>query len=368
MRNRLGLSKEDADYFHSLHPKWSYWIANVVVNELVWRDEKLMSKVIRIVLDKDVTKQTEEDLKGWSWYRASSGRGSSRARHAYGIINAWYSTNSEMIEGVKIQYPKLKMYTVKEYKQVAPYWRNQLMAGGKLVPARVAPWLSDTQRKAMTKMSGVPLMAVIDFFKTILKYADEKNWDLSSMTFKEATRKVSDLAKADQSEDKGEVMLKFKDGHYWINLNKGKCSYEQKEMGHCGSDNSGVLWSLRDKRKKPHVTMTVNEDGVIIQLKGKENKAPKGKYLKYIVQVLAIPEITGMDTPDFDIQKLNDNQKSWLAEQDPGLVYRADPVSLYREFVEGRISFDEMKGKIKEFDIEHVIFGTQKFNPSKNYL
>lgn len=88
-----------------------------------------------------------------------------------------------------------------------------------------------------------------------------------------------------------EVVYDFKDGYKMVKLtNKDQCSREGTLMGHCigGYDPGRVdLISLRDKDNNPHVTMEISHKGEVKQIKGKENRAPIEKYIKYVKEYLA---------------------------------------------------------------------------------
>lgn len=83
----------------------------------------------------------------------------------------------------------------------------------------------------------------------------------------------------------GDVVIKFKDGYYWIKLESSKCDDEAKAMGHCGAGTKGGnLYSLRNN-KKPVVTADVI-NGSLKQMRGRGNTKPLPKYHKYIVDFL----------------------------------------------------------------------------------
>lgn len=77
--------------------------------------------------------------------------------------------------------------------------------------------------------------------------------------------------------------MKFPDGYFWVKLNPEECPIEGGLMQHCGSDEKGDMYSLRDKNGAPHVTLTYNNsDNRIYQVKGKQNDSPEKKYWKYV--------------------------------------------------------------------------------------
>jgi len=128
---------------------------------------------------------------------------------------------------------------------------------------------------------------------------------------------VPAIEMAEQSEVSGDILMTFPDGSYWIDLNSGSCAYEEKMMGHCGKDLSGgTLVSLRDKRRKPHVTMTLRSN-VITQAKGKENNKPVKKYHKYITKLIVELDLDIETTNDDDL-KAEDftlNELNWIIGQ-----------------------------------------------------
>jgi hypothetical protein len=88
----------------------------------------------------------------------------------------------------------------------------------------------------------------------------------------------------DVSQLKARAEIKFPDGFFWMKLDPEECRAEGDAMGHCGQDDRGDLWSLRDKQGKPHVTMTyAPEKKTVFQIKGKQNAIPDKRYWDYIL-------------------------------------------------------------------------------------
>ena len=113
------------------------------------------------------------------------------------------------------------------------------------------------------------------------------NWkELAKLDFNEAMDYVEEVSLTE--EDEKDIVHKYKDGYYWINLGEGACELEGKRMGHCGRDDRGNLVSLRTRPKgskasKSHVTLTYNEyEDRLYQIKGRENNAPDSEYWPYI--------------------------------------------------------------------------------------
>lgn len=126
------------------------------------------------------------------------------------------------------------------------------------------------------------------------------NWkELAKMDFNEAMEYVNEVSLTE--EDEKDIVHRYKDGYYWINLGEGACELEGKRMGHCGRDDRGNLVSLRTRPKgskasKSHVTLTYNEnEETLYQIKGRENNAPDSEYWTYIkdfIDRFGVDEVT----------------------------------------------------------------------------
>jgi len=126
------------------------------------------------------------------------------------------------------------------------------------------------------------------------------NWkELAKLDFNEAMDYVEEVSLTE--EDEKDIVHKYKDGYYWINLGEGACELEGKRMGHCGKDDRGNLVSLRTRPKgskasKSHVTLTYNEyEETLYQIKGRENNAPDSEYWPYIkdfIDRFGVDEVT----------------------------------------------------------------------------
>jgi len=116
---------------------------------------------------------------------------------------------------------------------------------------------------------------------------------------------IADDASAER--DKSNAIIEFPDGFYWTDLKKSSCPHEAEKMGHCGEDERGNLISLRDPSNKPHVTMTWNEaNKTVLQIKGKENRAPDQKYWKYVKEFF---NKTKSELNDEELLRSKENEK-----------------------------------------------------------
>ena len=83
-----------------------------------------------------------------------------------------------------------------------------------------------------------------------------------------------------------QVIHTFDNGYFWYDIQSHACDFEAKKMGHCGRGDRGQLYSLRrgEKRReiKPMVTLEMDENRTVYQIKGKANAAPKEDLWTYI--------------------------------------------------------------------------------------
>lgn len=107
-------------------------------------------------------------------------------------------------------------------------------------------------------------------------------------------------------------------GLRWVDITHGddesatealrkQLKYEGDTMGHCVGgycddvlEGSTKIFSLRDAKGEPHVTIEVapGEQPAIVQVKGKQNKAPKAEYLPFVQDFLKKPYHGGEWDPD----------------------------------------------------------------------
>ena len=104
-----------------------------------------------------------------------------------------------------------------------------------------------------------------------------------------------------------QVIHTFDNGYFWYDIQSHACDFEGKKMGHCGRGDRGQLYSLRsgEKRReiKPMVTLEMDEDRNVYQIKGKANEAPKKDlwtYIDWFIENADVERITeeGMHSSD----------------------------------------------------------------------
>jgi hypothetical protein len=97
------------------------------------------------------------------------------------------------------------------------------------------------------------------------------------------------------NDESGDIVKRYPNGYYWIDLKTNSSSEESQAMGHCGTDGRATtLFSFRDKNKSPHVTIAYNANNKsVLQVKGRGNKRPIDEYMKYVYDFLKELSDTG---------------------------------------------------------------------------
>lgn len=111
----------------------------------------------------------------------------------------------------------------------------------------------------------------------------------------------------EEAERDATIVLQFPDGSAWWNLNRSYCQREGNALGHCGNvvgrtnTNQRLLSFRRPVEVKgqmhwrPSLTFVLEPDGHLGEMKGRENTKPKAEYHPYIVELLKLPLIKGIE-------------------------------------------------------------------------
>ena len=119
------------------------------------------------------------------------------------------------------------------------------------------------------------------------------------------------------------------EGWKWVDLGKGYCDKEGKSMGHCGNAGAELgdnILSLRDSKNIPHLTFILN-NGILGQMKGRQNDKPSEKYHPAIIELLKTPIIKqvrgGGYKPEnnFSLNDLEEDMKEELLALKPDLEF-----------------------------------------------
>jgi len=161
--------------------------------------------------------------------------------------------------------------------------------------------------------------------------------------------------------EEGKILIQFPDGFYWVDLETNNSRDEADCMGHCGNTNMGdTIYSLRRKHTNGkiscHITAAIDSfDGIVYQMKGKNNTKPVNKYHRYIVELLIDDELglkgfgrEYLIEEDFSPDDLNSELRSILLDKRPDIdtpIFSDDDINqMFGRFLENYYGFDEEYG------------------------
>ena len=145
------------------------------------------------------------------------------------------------------------------------------------------------------------------------EYYDELRDDLFTMRYPPADQLRAASALSDdtlrnppRAED--QVIHEFDNGYYWYDIRSRECDFEARKMGHCGSGQDGTLYSLRAggttrRNIKPKITLEMDRQGIVYQIKGKANEAPKKElwpYIDWFIENAGVERVTEDGTHSSD--------------------------------------------------------------------
>jgi len=256
IKNNLQLPGGAADAFHWASPKFSFALAHVAI--LVYGKEQMER------IGRDVDRVVREAMLDFAFYDPPI---------------------DPPIDGER---KKTSVYEQKSYEM----------------------WSRFVQTGLLTRTLGG-----IDAFGKMLLGAFERSPQLA--------KKVKQMESADEvfsvlvdsealrsAQANLDILHTFSDGMRWVDLGTGVCSWEAIKMKHCGSTDRGALISLRDEEHMPYVTMTLNQNGDVIEMLGRANTVPKKEYWSYIAGLLnemgsKIQVLGGINTEKWSKPMLN---------------------------------------------------------------
>lgn len=142
------------------------------------------------------------------------------------------------------------------------------------------------------------------------------------------------------------IVMDFKDGFMWVDLDKGVCRREGDAMGHCGNagnpQSGETILSLRKRDTiegktywTPFLTFILDSKGYLGEMKGRGNQKPADRYHKYIVPLLKSDLVKGMKgggylpENNFALSDLPDAEFRALAEEKPTLLTIGDRLRVH---------------------------------------
>ncbi len=149
-------------------------------------------------------------------------------------------------------------------------------------------WLANVVEGASRSPSTQDIRYIVDFVvgSADAKIETYKTFDDAYKASQEWHETLSQGMDQDiEHRDDAQIIHDFKNGYKIVDLQQCDLDAEGNAMGHCvgGYDLSQgkKIYSLRDARNKPHVTIEI-ENNEVEQIKGKQNEPPVEKYAKMI--------------------------------------------------------------------------------------
>lgn len=131
--------------------------------------------------------------------------------------------------------------------------------------------------------------------------------------------KTKSFDKEIEASGKEKVVYTFPDGFKILELSADDCRAEGPSMGHCVATHADSveageerLFSLRDSRNKPHVTISVLSSGEVDEIKGRENVVPVPKYATRVKEWLHSTDFEFFHSIDYFYMLLNKEKRSFL--------------------------------------------------------
>jgi hypothetical protein len=233
-------------------------------------------------------------------------------------------------------------------------------------------------------------------YEPINKYVPSKPYlevrdDLANLESEYHEKNVDDETRFLELHEGDKIFREYPDGFVWIMLNRHSCRAEADAMGHCGNvggDYNHRILSLRKKEVRdgetlyvPYLTFIYNPESKLLgERKARFNEKPAKRYHPYILDLLRMDMVQGMEPEgnqyapenNFQYEDLSDEQREKLFKEKPILsVHDGAKLSEFTEdmkdMVEKRIVsnsgnseifYDKEKNKIlTTIDTEYLIKG-----------
>ena len=295
----IGLPSEVAHYLRQQNAEHG----PVENKHLTWIGNLLKAFKSRNIYNPGTHQTIVEDIIGRGGW-PDTPEGEEAWANAVGFVNQWYIDNSE----------HRGLPTLADLKAFKKRGRKMLKKSG-ATDVMLRQWDSYLDNRVMRaagslKAYFVPIMQVLAEDPA---FYDELRAEVAKDTEQEphrALRAASNIAREileSPAKAEEQVIHTFDNGYFWYDIRSYACDFEGKKMGHCGRGDRGQLYSLRsgEKRReiKPMVTLEMDEDGTVYQIKGKANKAPAQDlwpYIDWFIENADVKRIleTGMHSSD----------------------------------------------------------------------
>ena len=273
----IGLSPEVTHYLRQQNEEYGP-VAN---KALTWLGNLIKAHRSQYFVSANTIQTIQDDIVPYEVFPKTP-EGEEAARKAYNFFDEWHYNHSgtrgspslgDMKSLKKNARRKLKKLGVKPsvIKQLNAYLDNRMMRAVQSLKQFYAP--------IMQVLAEDP--AAYDELREEIIAARVEPWQALRAANYSAREILESPAKAEE-----QVIHTFDNGYFWYDIRSSACDFEGRKMGHCGQGNQGLLYSLRsgDKRRniKPMITLEMDQDGTVYQIKAKANQAPREDLWPYI--------------------------------------------------------------------------------------
>lgn len=221
----------------------------------------------------------------------------------------------------------------------------------------------------------VLLGALERYLETGIKAIEDFVWD-PSLTYTYLKRELEGIYEDYKEQLKGWARVDEDDGDkiiiaykpeklYWFNLNKAYCSREQEAAGHCGNqprefsgDNLYSLSTLKKVGKEwyryPHVTVVLEDTGLLGEIKGRGNTTPHEKYGDKLVDLCLLPEVKGIgearwqEEDNWTWEHFTPEQQERILDKKEDFITNGSNESVPNRWRDGEVTADQMEDWLEE--------------------
>lgn len=226
-----------------------------------------------------------------------------------------------------------------------------------------------------TRGTYVPLRAQ-EMLGTLLRYLETEIkpildfvWD-PKLTYTYLKRELEDIYEDYKKQLKGwapvdeeagdKIIIPYKSEKlYWFDLQRPSCSLEGDAAGHCGNsprsntnDNVYSLSTLKKVGKEwyryPHITVVLEDDGLLGEIKGRGNTTPHDKYGDKLVDLCLLPEVKGIGEARWEADEnwtwdhFTEEQKERILDKKGDFTYGEGRSNVAQEWLDGEGDADAM--------------------------
>lgn len=221
------------------------------------------------------------------------------------------------------------------------------------------------------------LVNLLRYLETEIKPILDFVWD-PKLTYTYLKRELEDIYEdykkqlkgwAPVDEDGGDkIVIAYKsEKMYWFDLQRPSCSLEGDAAGHCGnsprSNTNDNVYSLstlkkvgKDWYRYPHITVVLEEDGLLGEIKGRGNTTPHDKYGDKLVDLCLLPEVDGIGEARWEEGEnwmwdhFTEEQQKRILDVKPDFISSQSKDSPAKEWLNGSNDAESMR----EWLDEHV--------------